>query len=155
MRNKWSLIYWFFNTESRDFAAFITRVILGVVVFAHGGQKLFGWFWWFGFDGTMSAFTWMWLPFIIALLVILWESLWSLALIIGFCTRFMALWIFIILTGAMIMAHAQYGFYINWFGNQAWNGIEFHLLWIGMALALIFSWWWALSFDLLIKKMWN
>jgi putative oxidoreductase len=49
-------MYQFFKTDEST-ALVIIRVVLGVVMFAHGAQKLFGWFGGQGFTGTMSVFT--------------------------------------------------------------------------------------------------
>ena len=111
----------------------ILRITLGLVILPHGAQKLLGMFGGYGFAGTMDFFTGMGLPAIIALLVILGESLGAMALILGFVTRFMALGILIIMTGAMLMAHLQFGFFINWSGAAAGNGVEFHLITIILA----------------------
>ena len=35
----------------------ILRVVLGIVIFAHGAQKMLGWFGGYGFSGTMGFFT--------------------------------------------------------------------------------------------------
>src|SRR5882762_1429522 len=40
-------------------ATSILRLVLGVVFFAHGAQKLLGWFGGFGFEGSMGFFTGM------------------------------------------------------------------------------------------------
>src|SRR6185369_14207990 len=40
-----------------DIATAILRLVLGVVFFAHGAQKMLGWFGGFGFSGTMGYFT--------------------------------------------------------------------------------------------------
>jgi putative oxidoreductase len=42
-----------------------------------------------------------------------------------------------IMIGAIATVHAQHGFFMNWFGQQQGEGFEFHLLVIGMALALV------------------
>ena len=44
-------MYQFFKTDEST-ALVIIRVVLGVVMFAHGAQKLFGWFGGEGFTGT-------------------------------------------------------------------------------------------------------
>jgi len=40
-----------------DPATAILRLVLGVIFFAHGAQKMLGWFGGYGFSGTMSFFT--------------------------------------------------------------------------------------------------
>jgi len=40
-----------------DRLLFFLRLVLGVVIFAHGTQKVFGWFGGYGFEGTMGFFT--------------------------------------------------------------------------------------------------
>jgi len=37
------------------------------------------------------------------------------------------------------MVHLPNGFFMNWFGKQAGEGYEYHLLVIGIALALLIS----------------
>jgi len=55
---------------NNDVSFTILRIVLGVVFFAHGAQKMLGWFGGFGFHGTMGAFTHMGLPAPVALLII-------------------------------------------------------------------------------------
>ena len=35
------------------------------------------------------------------------------------------------------MVHLQHGFFMNWFGNQAGEGIEYHLLALGLSLVVL------------------
>ena len=51
----------------------ILRAALGIVFFAHGSQKLFGWFGGYGFDATVQFFQQIRIPSVIAILVILGE----------------------------------------------------------------------------------
>jgi len=54
-----------------DAATAILRLVLGVVFFAHGAQKMLGWFGGSGFSGTMSFFTeTMHIPAVLAFLAI-------------------------------------------------------------------------------------
>ncbi|RYZ33108.1 MAG: DoxX family protein, partial [Sphingobacteriales bacterium] len=46
-----------YSTNSANWSALIARLVLGIVVFAHGAQKLFGWFGGYGFEGTMAYMT--------------------------------------------------------------------------------------------------
>lgn len=123
---------------NRDPAALVLRIALGVVMFPHGAQKLLGWFGGYGFTGTMQHFTEnMGIPYIFALLAILAESFGALGLIVGLGTRIAALGVGVTIGVAALMGHLQHGFFMNWFGNQAGEGFEYHLLVVGMALALV------------------
>ncbi len=129
----------FFATDNST-AAFILRLTLGIVMFPHGAQKLFGWFGGFGFSGTMGAFTGsMGIPAVIAFLVIIGESFGAIGLIAGFLTRFTAASMAVIMLGAISIAHWQHGFFMNWFGNQEGQGYEYHLLVIGISAALMIT----------------
>ena len=121
-----------------DIAGLILRVLLGIVFFPHGAQKLLGWFGGHGFSGTMGFFTEnMGIPVIFAFLAIMAESLGSIALLTGFMTRIAALGIGTVMGVAVLMVHLPNGFFMNWFGNQKGEGFEFHLLAIAIAIALI------------------
>lgn len=129
----------FFRTDDA-WSSLILRVMLGVVMFPHGAQKLLGWYGGFGFAGTMGFFTeQMHVPAVVAFLVIIGESFGSLGLILGFLTRFTAASLSLIMAGAIAMVHWPNGFFMNWFGKQAGEGFEYHLLVIGMSLALLIA----------------
>jgi putative oxidoreductase len=129
-----------FATSDNNLAATITRTALGVVLFAHGAQKLLGWFGGYGFEGTMGYFTGtVGLPWIVGFLVIVIEFFGSLSLIIGFATRLWSFAIFFLTLGIIETVHSPFGFFMNWFGNQKGEGIEYFLLMIGLAGSLIFS----------------
>ncbi|MBS1243147.1 MAG: DoxX family protein, partial [Nitrospirae bacterium] len=121
-----------------DIAIMVIRIALGVVFFPHGMQKLFGWFGGPGFSGTLGMFTdKMGIPAVFAFLAIMAEGLGSLGLITGLFTRVAAFGIGMNMAVAVYMLHWQNGFFMNWFGNQKGEGFEFHILVIGMAIALI------------------
>ena len=141
-----------FQTNDK-FSYWVPRVILGCVMFPHGAQKLFGWFGGFGFTNSMTYFTQTTgLPWIIAFLIIMGESLGSLGLIVGFFTRLSALGLICIMVGAIITVHIPNGFFMNWFGKQAGEGFEYHLLVIGMSIPLLISGGGKYSVDVLIHK---
>ncbi len=118
----------------------ILRLTLGVVMFPHGAQKLLGWYGGHGFAGTLGFFTdQMHIPWIVAFLVIIGESFGSVGLVLGLLTRFTAASLAVIMTGAVMMVHWPHGFFMNWFGKQAGEGFEYHLLVIGICLALILT----------------
>lgn len=125
------------QTEN-DYAALIARLVLGGVMFPHGAQKLLGWFGGHGFSGTMGFFTGqMGLPWIIAFLVIVIEFFGSIALIAGALSRLASLGIGAVMIGAVLTSHVQYGFFMNWTGNQAGEGFEYHLLALGLVAVLL------------------
>ena len=127
----------FFQTNE-EWSYLILRVMLGIVIFPHGAQKLLGWFGGHGFDGTMEFFTGkLGVPMVIAFMIIIGESWGSLGLIAGFMTRLCAVGVLCIMSGAIVMAHWSNGFFMNWFGNQEGEGFEYHLLAIGICLPLI------------------
>lgn len=129
----------FFQTDD-TWSGLILRVMLGLVMFPHGAQKLLGWYGGFGFSGTLGFFTdTMHLPWIVAALVIIGESFGSLGLILGFLTRFTAASLSVIMIGAIATVHWSNGFFMNWSGKQAGEGFEYHLLVIGMGLVLLLA----------------
>ncbi len=128
-------------------ATFLVRVALGAVFLPHGAQKVLGWFGGHGLAGTYGFFTGtLGIPAIFAVLAITAESLGAVALLFGFLTRVAALGIAAIMAVAMTM-HWQHGFFMNWFGQQKGEGIEFHILALAMAVFLVIRGGGALSFD--------
>lgn len=145
-------MYTFFKTDD-SWAGLILRVVLGGVIFAHGAQKLLGWFGGFGFEGTMGFFTQkMGLPWLIAFLVIIGESIGSLGLVAGLFTRFTAASFVVIMLGAIATVHLPQGFFMNWFGQQQGEGFEYHLLVIAMSVVLLIIGGGKWSLDGLIAK---
>lgn len=141
-----------FETEN-SWSPTLIRVMLGIVVFAHGAQKLLGWFGGYGFEGTMGYFTeTVGLPWIVGFVVILLESIGALLLIAGIMTRLVALAFTVLGIGILFTIHLPFGFFMNWFGNQAGEGIEFFLLWLAMSTSIVISGAGAYSMDRLISE---
>ncbi len=127
------------STEDQ-LAPLVIRVMLGVVMLPHGAQKALGMFGGGGFAATMKGMSQgMGIPSIVVLLIIASEFLGSIGLILGVATRFCAFGTFSVMTGAIFMVHLPNGFFMNWFGKQAGEGFEYHLLAIGMAVALMIA----------------
>src|SRR4029077_1101362 len=113
-----------------DWALLVARVVVGVIFMAHGAQKLFG-----AFSGPgLSAVVQMMGP--LGYLVTIGEFFGGLGLIFGFLSRFSAASIILIMLGAIGMVHAKFGFFMNWAGNQAGEGFEYHLLAIAALLPI-------------------
>ncbi len=116
----------------------ILRVMLGIVMFPHGMQKVFGWFGGYGFSGTMGFFTGqMHIPAILAFLAIMAEAAGSIGLIAGLFTRIAALGITVNMAVAILMVHLPNGFFMNWAGTQKGEGYEYHLLAMAIGVALM------------------
>ncbi len=148
-----STILRLFNTEN-DFALTVLRVSLGIMILPHGLQKMFGLFGGFGFSGTMEFFTaTMGIPWIFAAAAILAESLGGVALIFGVGTRLAAFGVGVTMLVAALISHMQHGFFMNWFGHQKGEGVEFFILAVGIAIALIFRGGGALSVDKLLSQL--
>ena len=131
----------------------VLRVILGLVVFPHGAQKLLGWFGGYGFSGSMKYFTnTVELPWVVGFLVIILEFFGAIALIAGIATRIISVLYIAIAIGIMFTSSIQYGFFMNWFGNQGGEGYEYFLLWIGMAIGLVINGGGKYSVDKLLLK---
>jgi putative oxidoreductase len=127
-------------TNSNNWAALIARIGLAAVVFPHGAQKLFGWFGGYGFTGTMNFMTTQGgLPYFVALLVILIESIAALMVLFGFGTRIAALGIFGLFVIITVQYHSSFGFFMNWAGTQKGEGIEYFILLLSLALLLIIT----------------
>jgi putative oxidoreductase len=137
---------------SNDVALTMLRVVLGVVFFAHGSQKMLGWFGGFGFHGTMGAFTHMGMPAPMALLIICTEFFAGLGLIVGLLTRIASFGVAGLMIGAIFMVHLPNGFFMNWMGTQKGEGFEFHLLALAMAAALLLRGAGAFSLDRAVAK---
>ena len=123
------------------------RLILGIVFFAHGAQKLLGWFGGPGFSATLQFFNQMGIPKVVAFLPIAAEFLGGIALIIGFLGRVAALGIMIDMLVAIAMVHLPNGFFMNWSGTQSGEGFEYHLLAIAIGLAVFIKGSGAISVD--------
>jgi len=136
-----------------EIAPLVMRIMLGVVFFPHGAQKVLGWFGGYGLQGTLNFFTQtVGLPLFLAVLVIAAEFLGSLGLIVGFLTRIAAFGIACVMAGAIFTVHLQNGFFMNWAGKQAGEGFEYHLLAITLAVALMITGGGKASVDLILKR---
>ncbi|MBI1765435.1 MAG: DoxX family protein [Acidobacteria bacterium] len=137
---------------TNDILPLILRLTLGLVILPHGAQKLLGLFGGYGFSATMKAMTGQGLPAVIVFLVIMAESFGALGLITGFLTRFSAFGIGLVMLGAVAMVHAKNGFFMNWMGQPQGEGFEYHLLAIGLAVALLMRGGGAASVDGELQK---
>ncbi|MBI4458963.1 MAG: DoxX family protein [Acidobacteria bacterium] len=134
------------RTES-DYLQTVLRLILGIVFFAHGAQKVLGWFGGAGLQATTQFFAGMNIPAPLAYLAIAAEFLGGLGLIVGLLGRVAAFGIFCNMAVAVFLVHLPNGFFMNWTGSQPGEGFEYHLLALALSLGIMVRGSGALSLD--------
>jgi putative oxidoreductase len=138
---------------SDDKVLTVLRLTLAIVVFPHGLQKVFGWFGGFGISGTYGFLTQqMHIPAVFAILVFAAEFLGPIGLFVGLLSRIAAFGIAVEFAVAVFLVHIPNGFFMNWTGQQKGEGFEFHILAIGIAIAIMMGGSGALSIDRLITS---
>jgi putative oxidoreductase len=135
-------------STSNDFTLTIARLALGIVFFAHGAQKMLGWFGGYGFTGTMGFFTQqMHIPAVFAFLAICAEFFGGLGLIVGLISRVAAFGIVCNMVVAVLTVHIHNGFFMNWTGQQKGEGFEFHVIALALLVVVLVKGAGALSID--------
>ncbi|MEZ2122667.1 MULTISPECIES: DoxX family protein [unclassified Corynebacterium] len=117
---------------STDTGLLIIRIIFGVILTAHGFQKLFligpG-----QVGETFSQISSLPAPGIMAWIAILVELLGGLALIVGIATRIAAAAAALVMAGAMVTVHLGNGFF------SMDGGIEYTLMLTAVGVALVLT----------------
>jgi putative oxidoreductase len=138
------------STDS-DWTLTLIRIILGIVFFAHGSQKLLGWFGGPGLKETLRTMhKHLGLPIPLAFLSVATEFFGGLGLIAGLLSRVAAIGIAAIMLAARVSVHGRYGLFLDWFGNRKGHGYEYHLLAIALAAAIVVKGSGAMSLDRLL-----
>src|SRR5450759_3013839 len=133
---------------SNDVSLTTLRVVLGVVFFMHGAQKMLGWFGGYGFHATMGTFThYLGIPAPLAFLAICAEFFGGLGLLVGRLSRIASLGIMVNMLVAIATVHHVNGFFMNWTGQQKGEGFEYHLLAIALAIVVLIKGSGAVSID--------
>ncbi|MHB1015585.1 MAG: DoxX family protein [Desulfurivibrionaceae bacterium] len=133
-------------------AQLLIRLALGMVIFPHGAQKVLGWFGGPGYGATVTAFSAMGFPLWAIILLMVSEFGGSLLLVLGLYTRVWALAIGTAIAICLKMNHLQNGFFMNWAGQQRGEGFEYHILVLGIALALVVRGGGMLSLDRVLAR---
>lgn len=131
----------------------IARLVLGVIFFAHGSQKVFGWFGGRGLTATVNNFhQGLKIPRPLGYLASFTECFGGTAVFVGVLARPAALGLIVVMLVAIAKVHWPHGFFIN-FALQPGkgHGFEFNLALIGLALAVLVGGAGALSVDRLIS----
>jgi putative oxidoreductase len=121
----------------------IVRVVTGIIMFAHGYQKVFT----NGIDGVTGFFTQLGIPLpgLAAPLVAFLELAGGVALVLGLLTRLVALGFVFDMLGAIFFVHLENGFFLP-------GGIEFVLLLAAASLAFVIAGAGAFSLDEAIAR---
>lgn len=140
-----------FQTDS-SFALLVLRLGLAITFFAHGSQKVLGWFGGRGPTDVLNNWNEKYgIPVALGIVAILTEFLGSFALLLGFLTRPFALGLAIFMAVAIAKAHWGQGFFLARRG-QGENGIEYCFALGIMALTLFIGGGGALSIDRLLSR---
>jgi putative oxidoreductase len=127
----------------------VLRVVVGLLFFGHGAQKLFGWFGGHGLSGTGAFFEGMGFPQgkRQAFTAGLFEAAGGLLIALGLVTPFAAAALIAVMTVAVIKVHFQKGVW-NTQGGYEYNAV---LVAIVFALAGVGAGKWSLDHALSLK----
>lgn len=115
----------------------VARVVLAVVMYAHGSQKVFGFYGGQGLDATYGFFAGLGIPAWLGTLAIAAEFGGAFALFVGLLGRVAAAGLIVNMLVAIFAVHGRFGLFMNWGGQQAGEGIEFHLIAIALLLTTL------------------
>lgn len=124
-------------------ALMLIRLGVGIVFFAHGARKLFGFFGGSGMEGTIEQFAnlGIWFPTPTAWMVSVIEFAGGVGLLIGFLTREWSLLLSLVMLGAIVTVTGKNGFFIQ---NQ---GFEYNFILIAACMSLFYGGGGSASFD--------
>jgi putative oxidoreductase len=133
---------------------FAMRILLGAVMFAHGAHKALGWFGGAGLRPTMEFFgQTLGIPAPLAVVAIGAELLGGIGLMLGLLGRICAFGIAVNMAVAALLVHFQNGFFMNWYGTKAGEGLECHVLALAIAVPIVIRGSGALSLDRILERM--
>ena len=140
-------------TTDKSSVLTVLRVTLGVVMFAHGAQKMFGWFGGKGLHAALHALVpGKYIPVPLAFLAVCAEFFGGLGLITGLLTRVAALGVAGNMIVAVAMVEGHQGFFMNWEGQKQGEGYEYHLLVLAITYALMLKGAGSASIDGLLTR---
>jgi putative oxidoreductase len=138
---------------SPSWAITVVRIVLGVIFFAHGAQKVLGWFGGYGLKGTTGYLRSIGLSSPVAYLVCFFEFLGGIGLVLGLLTRPAALAVAIVMVGAIVKVHWPHGLFINWsLAPGKGHGYEANIAFLAMAVACLLAGGGALAVDALLTR---
>lgn len=139
--NQKTMIRYLLETDA-TWVGFVLRLTLGIVLLPHALQKLFGWFNGPGLSGEYRFMTEQaGIPGLLAIFAIIVECSGTFMLLAGFATKLTAFLLFVQFWAIIFIVHAKNGFFMNWFAKlpAGQEGFEFHLLVLGICIALMIT----------------
>ena len=135
-------------SSNNSVANVVLRVPVGIILAAHGGQKLFAWFGGYGLEGAGQWMESIGLApgFVMALLAGSAEFFGGIALILGLLTRPAAALSAFTMVVAIFSVHGSNGFFMS---N---NGYEFALALLAATVALAIQGAGSFSLDAVVSK---
>ncbi|MFP3590403.1 DoxX family protein [Chryseobacterium sp. SIMBA_038] len=134
-----NILFDIIQTEN-NYVYLILRLAAGIIIFPYGMQKLLGWFddlgGGIGIKETLLQMKAKKIPVFITWMIIIGQSLGSIALIIGCFGRIAAMGNFIIFSGALFM-HLPDGWTLNWLKKKKGEGIEYFVLLLAILLIIV------------------
>ena len=116
----------------------VVRLAVGIIFFAHGAQKVFGWFGGHGLSATIAGFRQMNIPPAATVLAAFIECFGGLAMIVGFLARPSGLGLVAVMLVAIAKVHGRNGFFLNMMMTPGkGHGYEFNLALLAMALSIV------------------
>jgi putative oxidoreductase len=133
----------------------LVRLGAGIVFFAHGAQKVFGWFGGPGLRATIATFQqYMKIPPGATVLAALLECFGGLALIVGLLVRPAAVGLIVVMLVAIVKVHGRHGFFLNMSGTPGkGHGFEFNFVLLAMLLAILVAGAGVLSVDRMLRPL--
>jgi putative oxidoreductase len=133
----------------------LVRLGAGIVFFAHGAQKVFGWFGGPGLKATIATFQqYMKIPPAATVLAAFLECFGGLALIVGLLVRPAALGLTVVMLVAIVKVHGRNGFFLNMSGTPGkGHGFEFNFVLLMMLLAILVAGAGVLSVDRMLRPL--
>ena len=140
-------------TTTQDPTLTVARIVLALIFFAHGSQKMFGLFGGRGFSGTLDLFQQtMGIPAPLTILAMTAEVLGSAGLLLGLLSRVAAAGVLVVIMVAPFANGLYPRFFMNWTGNRGGEGYEYHLLAMALILTVLVRGGGAWSVDGAITK---
>lgn len=136
-----------------DWTLTIARLVLFAIFFAHGTQKMFGWFGGPGYPAILDIFqSTMGIPPPLTILAMVTEVGSALLLLFGLAGRLAALGLLVVMIVAPFANGLYPQFFMNWQGNFPHEGYEYHLLAIALLLGILVRGSGALSLDRVLQS---